>query len=185
MKRALLLNADYTPLHFISDWRAIRLVMLSRAEIVIDFQTGLPSVWDDEAFTSPGLMPTDPLRSVAIPATLRMYRKIHKKWKPPRFRSQVLFNRDDWTCQYCGTKLSWKTVEIEHVVPLSRGGPTTWLNCVSACRDCNKRKGNRTPDEVGMKLLKKPASPTALHFWDAAKTDCYHPSWDTFLPKER
>lgn len=176
MKRALLLNADWTPLHFISDWRAVRLLMNGRAEVVNNFQTGTPSVWD-EAFTSA-------TQKIYIPATLRLHKYVHKKWKPPRFRKKVLFNRDGWKCQYCGTKLGWHNITIEHVMPQARGGPTSWLNCVSACRPCNRRKDCRTPEEAGMKLLKKPANPTALHFWDALKTDCWHPDWDDFVPRE-
>lgn len=183
MKRALLLNADWTPLHFIPDRRAIRLLLLGRAEVITDFQTGEPSVWDDEAFTSPGLTPDAPLKQFDIPATLRLHRFVHKKWKPPRFRKKVLFNRDNWSCQYCGTKLVWENIEIEHIIPTSRGGQTVWLNCVTACRPCNKRKGNRTPEEAGMKLLKQPTNPSSLHFWDALKTDCWNSGWDSFVPR--
>lgn len=183
MRRALLLNADWSPLHFVSDWRAIRLLMNGRGEVVHDFQTGEACVWD-EAFTSPGATPEDPLKVIHIPATLRLRSKVNKKWKAPRFRKKVLFNRDGWKCQYCGDKLGWHNIEIEHVLPSSRGGQTTWLNCVSACKPCNKRKGARTPEEAGMPLLKKPANPTPLHFWDAMKTDCWHSSWDIFIPRE-
>jgi len=185
--RALLLNADWTPLHFLPDWRAVRLLMPDvhgkiRAEIVYDFQTGEPAVWD-EGFTSPGATPDAPLKSFPIPATLRLKKYVNKKWKPPRFRKKVLFNRDNWKCQYCGTKLGWHNIEIEHVMPSSRGGETTWLNCVSACKPCNKRKKNNTPEEAGMPLLRKPSIPTPLHFWDAFKSDAWHPSWDTFIPR--
>jgi 5-methylcytosine-specific restriction endonuclease McrA len=183
VKRALLLNADWTPMHFMSDVRAFRLLMLGRAEVVIDFQTGLPSVWDDEAFTSPGPTIGSPLKQVPIPATIRLRKFVHKRWKPPRFRKKVLFNRDGWRCQYCGDKLGWDTIEIEHVMPVSRGGQTTWLNCVATCKPCNSEKDNRTPEEAGMRLLKKPAVPSALHFWDAMKSDSWCPTWDTFIPR--
>lgn len=175
MRRALLLNADWTPMHFISDWRAVRLVMNGRCEVVNDFETGEPALWD-ESFTSPG-------HSVRIPATLRLKRFVHKRWKPPRFRKKVLFNRDDWSCQYCGKKLAWTNIEVEHVLPSSRGGLTSWLNCVAACKPCNKRKADQTPEEAGMLLLRKPAVPTALHFWDAVKSDSWHHSWNPFIPK--
>jgi 5-methylcytosine-specific restriction endonuclease McrA len=183
VKRALLLNSDWTPLHFISDWRAIRLLMLGRAETVVDFQTGDPSVWSDEAFTSPGPTPDAPLKQVLIPATLRLHRFIHKKWKPPRFRKKVLFNRDGWKCQYCSTKLGWHNITIDHVLPSSRGGTTTWLNCVTSCKPCNRSKADQTPDEAGMRLLKKPAIPSSLHFWDALKTDCWNEGWDVYVPR--
>lgn len=187
MPRALLLNADWTPLHFVNDWRAVRLLMPDvhgkiRAEVVYDFQTGEPAVWN-EGFTSPGATPDAPLKSIPIPATLRLKKFVRKKWKAPRFRKRVLFNRDGWKCQYCGEKVGLHNVEVEHVMPQSRRGPTSWLNCVTSCHTCNKRKANRTPEEAGMPLLKAPVIPTPLHFWDALKTDCWHPSWDIYVPR--
>ena len=172
MKRALLLNSDYSPLHFISDHDAITLFYKGRAE-VIHGMDGVLSEWDD-VFNSPST-------SIRVPATMRLFRRVNRKWKPPRFRKRVLFNRDRWRCQYCGSKLNWETIEIEHVFPSSRGGITSWLNCVSACRPCNKQKANRTPEEAGMRLIVKPAVPSALHFWDAMRCDAWHPHWETFL----
>lgn len=172
MKRALLLNADWAPLHFISDWRAIRLVLKGRAEI-ISVSEG-PSVWEETFNTVSQRIP--------IPATLRLLERVNKKWKPPRFRKKVLFNRDNWCCQFCSVKLRWDNVTIDHVMPRSRGGQTTWLNCVTACRPCNRRKDDRTPDEANMKLHKAPALPSTLHFWDASKSSVWHPDWDQLLP---
>lgn len=187
MTRALLLNADWSPLHFISDWKAVRLLMPDihgkiRAEIVYDFSTGEPAFWE-ESFTSPGPIPGAPMKKLGVPATLRLRKFVSKKWRAPRFRRKVLFNRDNWTCQYCGVKLHWNNIEIEHIVPSSRGGPTSWLNCVSACKPCNKKKANMTPEEAGMPLLRKPTTPTPLHFWDSMKSDNWHETWNTFLPQ--
>ena len=177
MKRALLLNSDYTPLHFLSAEDAIILFYKGRAEVVDSYTTGTPSEWD-EVYNSPST-------SIHVPATMRLKRYVHKKWKAPRFRKSVLFNRDGWRCQYCGAKLNYHTVEVEHVVPHSRGGNTSWLNCVAACRPCNKRKGSMTPEEAGMPLLRKPTVPTPLHFWDVARSDSWHADWDQFLPSGR
>lgn len=174
MNRALLLNSDYSPLHFISDFEAITLFYKQRAEVV-EGMSGKLSEWD-EVFSSPST-------SIRVPATMRLFKHVKKKWKPPRFRKKVLFNRDDWSCQFCGVKLTWESVTIDHVVPSSRGGGTTWLNCVTACRSCNRRKANRTPEEAGMKLRKQPAVPSSLHFWDAMKSRVWHPDWDVWLPK--
>lgn len=175
MKRSLLLNSDGTPLHFLSDTDAITLFYKGRADVVHSLVGGA-SEWD-EVWSSPST-------SIHIPATLRLKKYVHKKWKPPRFRKRVLFNRDAWKCQYCSVKLNYETIEVEHVMPQSRGGGTTWLNCVSSCHSCNKRKDNKTPEEAGMRLLKKPAVPTSLHFWDAMKSDVWHPDWEMFLPHE-
>lgn len=173
MKRALLLNSDFTPLHFISDMDAITLYYKGRAEVVSNMD-GSPSVWD-ETFNSPST-------TIKVPATMRLLKRVNKRWKAPRFRKKVLFNRDGWRCQFCGLKLNWETITIDHVMPSSRGGGTTWHNCVAACKPCNKRKANRTPDEAGMKMLKPPAMPTSLHFWDAMKSSDWHDDWAMFLP---
>jgi 5-methylcytosine-specific restriction endonuclease McrA len=176
VKRALLLNADWSPLHFVSDVDAIIMFYKGRVEVVPNTTTGKPSQWD-ETFNSPST-------SIHVPATMRLLKRVNKRWKPPRFRKKVLFNRDGWKCQYCGTKLGWHNITIDHVMPQSRGGDTTWLNCVTSCRPCNRCKDNKTPEEAGMKLLKRPENPTSLHFWDALRTDCWHCDWDVYIPRE-
>lgn len=175
MKRVLLLNASWEPLNFISDHRAVLLMFKGRAEVIHNM-TGERSVWPNTFFAAP-------LQNYEVPATLRLLKRVNRKWKPPRFRKKVLFNRDNWSCQYCGEKLVWHNIEIEHIMPSSRGGATSWLNCVAACKPCNKRKANHTPEEAGMKLLSVPAVPNALHFWDITKSNVWHSDWSMFVTK--
>lgn len=175
MKRALLLNSDYTPLHFISDIDAIILFYKGRAE-VISGANGSPSLWED-VFKSPST-------SIQVPATMRLIRRVNKKWKAPRFHKKVLFNRDNWRCQYCNVSLCKETITIDHLLPSSRGGTTTWFNCVAACKLCNKKKGNKTPEEANMVLLSVPTSPNSLHFWNAYKSSVWHPDWDLWLREQ-
>lgn len=179
MTRALLLNATYEPLHFTSDTRAIILLLKGRAEVV-SVDGGMLSMWD-EYFTSPGPVPGSDLKKVQVPATIRLLKRVHKKWKAPKFQKRVLFNRDKWCCQYCNVQLRWETITIDHVLPSSRGGLTTWKNCASACKPCNKKKANMTPEEAGMRLLKVPADPSVLHFWDSTNKENWHPHWQIFL----
>lgn len=76
------------------------------------------------------------------------------------FSRQNLFLRDQFTCQYCGKLLkNTKERTIDHVIPKSRGGKTVWTNVVLCCKKCNLKKGNRTPEEAGLKLLKLPRTP--------------------------
>lgn len=180
MTRALLLNTDWSPLHFITAERAVVLVFKGRAEIVSPGNE--PSIWT-EYFSSPGPVLNGPPKNYPVPATIRVLNTVHKRWKAPRFRKKVLFNRDGWKCQYCLSELNWSNITIEHIVPQSKGGPTTWTNCVSACRPCNSKKKNRTPEEAGMKLHKQPTIPTALHFWDAMKSTVWHDDWNMLLPE--
>jgi len=172
MKRALLLNADYTPLHFVSDCDAIVMLYKGTAEVILGAD-GNKSQWD-EVFRSPST-------SIRVPATMRLVKRVNKRWKQPRFRKKVLFNRDNWSCQYCGVKLSWESITIDHVQPSSRGGETTWMNCITACKSCNKRKANRTPEEAGMSMLSRPSVPKPIHFWDALKSNVWHDDWDAWL----
>lgn len=81
---------------------------------------------------------------------------------PPKrvsFSKPGVHRRDDFTCQYCGVRLPQRELQLEHVIPRSRGGQTSWENCVAACADCNQEKADRTPQEAGMKLKRAPARP--------------------------
>jgi len=78
--------------------------------------------------------------------------------RPPLTRTMV-FARDRHVCAYCGGRFGQGTLEMEHVTPMSRGGSTVWQNVVSACRACNQRKGNRSPEAAGMPLLYVPYVP--------------------------
>lgn len=172
MKRALLLNSDYTPIKFISDVAAITLFYKQRIEIVTN-ENGDLSQWNEE-FNSPST-------SIKIPATVRLLKRVNKKWKVPRFRKRVLYNRDNWQCQFCGVGLNWKTITVDHVLPSSRGGDSSWLNCVAACKSCNRHKSNKTPEEAGMMLLNKPTVPNSFHFWDLQKSSAWHDDWNIYL----
>src|SRR5260221_27824 len=147
MKRALLLNSTYEPLNFISDIRAVTLLYKGHAEIVT--VSDGPSVWDEAFATSSANFP--------VPATLRLINRINRKRTPLRFKKRILFNRDNWQCQYCLADLVYHNITIEHLLPVSRGGETSYRNCVAACRPCNRRKANMTPEEAGMKLRKQPS----------------------------
>lgn len=80
-----------------------------------------------------------------------------------KYNRQRVFLRDKYTCQYCGAKPSKLT--IDHVMPESRGGKTTYENCVTACFECNCFKDDRTPEEAGMKLRRKPFHPSIVDFF--------------------
>jgi 5-methylcytosine-specific restriction endonuclease McrA len=111
--------------------------------------------------------------------------RVNRRYTAPRFRKWVLFNRDDWQCQYCGVDLDPKTITIDHVVPRSRGGGTSWKNCVSSCKKCNWKKGSQLLSETGMQLKKKPAEPSVVHFWVPETRVAWHPDWSTFFGEDR
>jgi len=99
------------------------------------------------------------------------------------FSRRNLFLRDEHRCQYCGVRAASNDLSIDHVLPRSRGGTSTWTNCVLACHACNVRKGSRTPHEAGMRLLRRPRRPRwspylSLHLSRGRR------SWDRFLQQQ-
>ena len=95
-----------------------------------------------------------------------------------RFR---LFFRDRNRCQFCGGNFAQRELNLDHVVPLSRGGASTWDNVVCACVACNSRKGNRTPSEAGMTLIRAPRRPAGLPAPRAGWIGPRYAEWRTFL----
>jgi 5-methylcytosine-specific restriction endonuclease McrA len=174
MNKALLLNADYSPLHFISNVRAYVMVHKGKAEI-IDI-SGKPSTWGETIKTSGS--------EVESPATIRLLNRVSRKWFSPRFRKSAIYMRDNWTCQYCSAGLSKHNATIDHVMPRAKGGGTSWKNCVASCKNCNRIKACRTPAEANMPLLTQPYEPKRIQLWDATRSPQWHDDWSVFLKKE-
>jgi len=148
-QRVLVLNASYEPLQFISVRRAIVLLLQDKAELVEAAEQRL---------RARGV-------SLEVPLVIRLVRyiRIPRRMRLPCSRRSILM-RDRETCQYCGAQPGRAHLTVDHIVPRSRGGETTWENVVTACRDCNHRKGGRTPEEAGMVLLTVPRQPQYVAF---------------------
>jgi 5-methylcytosine-specific restriction endonuclease McrA len=101
--------------------------------------------------------------------------------KEVKFTRQNVFERDKNTCQYCGKKFERKDLNIDHVVPRHQGGLTTWTNIVCSCIPCNSRKGNRTPEQARMHLVRKPKKPRWRPFMELQFSRAPHESWHHFL----
>jgi 5-methylcytosine-specific restriction endonuclease McrA len=95
------------------------------------------------------------------------------------FSRRNVAKRDHHTCQYCGTQPGWDSITIDHVVPRSQGGVSSWTNCVAACSRCNARKADRTPEQARMRLRKTPARPDWKPLY-AARGERVE-SWSRFL----
>lgn len=142
-KTVLVLNASYEPLSVIRKSRAITLLLFGRAQILET--TG-------DTFSSQEEI-------IEVPSVIRLFDMVDaKRERMVPLSRRALFARDNHTCQYCGATPS--KLEVEHVLPRSRGGKNVWENVVTACRDCNGRKADRTPEEAGMVLKRKPFAPT-------------------------
>ncbi|HMP74049.1 MAG TPA: HNH endonuclease [Kiritimatiellia bacterium] len=101
--------------------------------------------------------------------------------KDVKFTRQNVFERDKNTCQYCGRKFERKDLNIDHVVPRQHGGLTTWTNIVCSCIPCNSRKANRTPEQAGMHLIRRPKKPRWRPFLEIQFTKSADRSWSHFL----
>lgn len=148
-QRVLVLNASYEPLQLISIRRAVVLLIQDKAELVEAAEQRL---------RARGI-------SFEVPLVIRLMRyiKIPRSLRLPCSRRGVIA-RDRETCQYCGAQPGRGHLTVDHILPRSRGGPTTWDNVVAACRECNHRKGGRTPEEAGMELLTVPRQPQYVAF---------------------
>lgn len=105
--------------------------------------------------------------------------------KVPSFRIRLsrknLYMRDKHRCQYCGKRFDEKELTLDHVVPVSKGGGNSWENLATSCFKCNNKKGDRTPEQSGMRLLSRPKRPNWLPFTRFAKHRDGHPMWKTFI----
>jgi 5-methylcytosine-specific restriction endonuclease McrA len=143
----ILLNGDYTFLGVI-DWkRAMCMVFANKVKVL---------KYSDRIIRGVGKV----FRAPAVMVLVKVVRSVYRG-KVPFSKKNVLF-RDRFTCVYCGHKE--KPLTIDHVIPLSRGGKTNFDNCVACCKKCNNRKGDRSPREVGMHLIRRPYQPTISEF---------------------
>jgi 5-methylcytosine-specific restriction endonuclease McrA len=140
----LLLNASYEPLTVVTLARAVKLLLRDRAEAVSDEHVMVASAAD----------------TLAVPQVLRLKIYAHVPHRrTPAWTRHGVFERDDYTCAYCGRRYAARDLTVDHLIPVSQGGAATWGNTVAACPRCNQRKADRTPHEAGMKLLIEPKAP--------------------------
>ena len=145
MESTLLLNASFEPLKIISWQRAITLLFAGKVEVIEEYSREVHSV----------------TFSVKLPSILRLLKYVKvKKSRIVKFSRANIYARDKYTCQYCDTTFRSEELTFDHVIPVSRGGTKSWENIVTACIDCNRRKGGLTPAEAGMKLVQKPVEPS-------------------------
>lgn len=163
--RVLILNASYEPLHVCSVKRAVSLLMHEFADRVEDS----------------GLYLRTPSSLFPVPSVIRLRRYVRRKHRARvAFNRRNVFRRDDNTCQYCGVRTSELT--LDHVLPRSRKGPTSWENVVACCRACNARKRDRTPEEANMLLLREPAAPRFMFTTAYGLLPNPDPIWEKYLP---
>jgi 5-methylcytosine-specific restriction endonuclease McrA len=120
--------------------------------------------------------------TVNIPSIIRLLALFQHQRVPAKFSRNLVYARDKHTCQYCGAVKTTQDLSCDHVVPRAHGGETTWMNIVTCCKPCKRRKAERTPDQAGMRLRKTPQQPTvnlALGLW--ARGEAMPEAWRGYL----
>jgi 5-methylcytosine-specific restriction endonuclease McrA len=141
--RTLVLNQSYEPIKVVSWQRALTLLTLGKVEVLEEYD------WSVRTVTV----------VVKVPAVVRLLRAFRRRKQPVKFSRVNIYARDKYTCQYCRQQMPIGELTYDHVVPRRLGGRTEWTNIVTACQDCNLRKGARTPEQAGMALKVRPARP--------------------------
>jgi 5-methylcytosine-specific restriction endonuclease McrA len=163
----LVLNQSFEPLAVCRARRAVVLIFEGKAEMLEDGLGHIHSI----------------SRTYPLPSVIRLARMVKRPRRQRKMSRFEIFNRDKYTCQYCGVKT--RQLTLDHVIPRFRGGQHTWENVVSACVACNRHKAGRTPEEAHMKLIKTPVPPSDNHYYVIP----YHyldkrDEWRKYLPQQ-
>jgi len=161
----LVLNATYEPINVCTVRRATVLLLKEKAEVI---EIGSQTLhWANG--------------SLAKPVVIRLitYVKIPRDTHKRKITRRAVFARDGWACQYCGSRSS---LTVDHVVPRSKGGSSTWDNIVASCAPCNRRKGDSLPRQVGMHLVRQPRTPGPQVFIHVA-APTIPDNWKQYLPQ--
>jgi len=162
----LVLNQSYEALTVCRARRAVVLIFQGKAEMVENGVGFIHSIRE----------------TVPLPSVIRLARLIKRPRRKRKMTRFEIFNRDRYTCQYCGQQT--RQLTLDHVIPRYRGGQHTWENVVSACVACNRHKAGRTPQEAHMKLIRSPSPPSGSPFFSVP----YHYAqtqneWRKYLPQ--
>ncbi|MFC1898862.1 HNH endonuclease [Chloroflexota bacterium] len=163
----LVLNQNYEPLNICQARRALVLLYRGKAEM-LENGAGVIHTASDV---------------FELPSVIRIIYMV-KRPRPKRKLTRLeIFNRDNFTCQYCGKET--RQLTLDHVIPRYKGGEHTWENVVSACITCNRRKASKTYQQAGMKLLSHPAYPRdSLSFYIPYQYRQTRSEWQKYLPSE-
>ena len=186
-QQVLVLNRLWQAVNICSARRALSLLFEGHAHVVLDdnagnFRTFDFRQWRDLSDQQPHPESIHTVSfKVRVPRVilLLMFDRLPKK--EVKFTRHNIFERDRNTCQYCGIVFDRKDLNLDHVVPRDRGGPTNWENIVCSCVPCNTRKSNRTPAEAGIRLIRKPKRPKWRPFVQVNLQFSGHDSWKHFL----
>ncbi|HID24245.1 MAG TPA: HNH endonuclease [Planctomycetaceae bacterium] len=189
----LALNRLYVAVQIITARRALCLLWKGLAEVVsvengaymtYDFQSWreiseLKAALNERGQDEDWVQAVD--FEIEVPRTIRLLDYDRVPRNVVKFNRRNIFLRDGNRCQYCGKRFASQDLSLDHVIPRSRGGQSTWENIVCACLRCNVRKGGRTPPEAGMKLIRPPKKPSRSPLLTVKLNLRKYASWKNFL----
>lgn len=192
----LVLNKFYQAIRVINVRRAFSMLCKELAEVVhIETDSAGKSQWQNLNFTdwrelSALKREFEPDEyewihtvrfQIAVPRIIRLlgYEKLPRQ--DVKFNRRNIYARDSSRCQYCGKKFSTTELSLDHVIPKSQGGKSTWDNIVCCCIKCNVKKGGRTPEQAHLHLITKPIKPKRSPVINIRLTDERYSSWKQFL----
>jgi 5-methylcytosine-specific restriction endonuclease McrA len=185
--QVLVLNRLWQAVNVCTARRALTLLFQGHAQVVLGDQDGAFQTYDFSQWWHLSQEQPHPESIHAVSCRIRVPRVImllvfdRLPRKEVKFTRHNIFERDQNTCQYCGKTLDRQDLNLDHVIPRDRGGPTTWENIVCSCIPCNTRKANLTPHEAGMRLIRKPKRPKWRPFIEIRLNNHYHESWKHFV----
>lgn len=191
----LVLNKFFIAMNVISAKRAITLLYKNSAEVIsIDagrFNSYNMDSWQDVSLLKSNLgLPEedDELSwiktvsiSIQVPKIIRLLFYENRPAWGVKFNRRNIFARDSNCCQYCGKRSPTPELSLDHVIPRARGGEATWTNIVCACTECNKKKGGRTPEEAGLRLIRRPFVPKHSPIITLKLGSDKYSSWKQFI----
>jgi 5-methylcytosine-specific restriction endonuclease McrA len=185
-QNVLVLNRLWQAVNICSVRRALTLLFLGHAQVVLPKEREFKTFDFDSWRSFSGDCPEEEtIQSISfkirVPKVilLLVYSRMPKK--EVKFTRHNIFERDRNTCQYCGKTFERSELNLDHVVPRDQGGPTLWENIVCSCVECNTRKGNRTPQQAGMKLIRKPKRPKWQPLLQVTISKRTEDSWKHFI----
>jgi 5-methylcytosine-specific restriction endonuclease McrA len=163
--RVLVLNATYEPINVCSVRRAAVLLLKSKAEMVEH------ATWELRSERA----------SLPRPVVIRLVSYVRVPRDPQRRKitRRAVFARDSWSCQYCGSR---SNLTVDHVIPRSKGGGSTWENIVASCAPCNRRKGDSLPTQINMHPRRRPTAPQP-HIFIHVAMPTIPAAWRAWLPE--
>ncbi len=159
----LILNVNFEPLHVCNIKRALSLILSGKAEIVLNGRGVIRSSTAE----------------FEAPSVIKLGYMIRRPRPRVALSKREVLRRDNYTCQYCGRRVRFMT--IDHVVPRRQGGGHSWQNLVAACPSCNRKKGGKRPEEANMLLHRLPVEPSPTAVYRFSHHLQHHQEWVQFV----